>query len=68
MLFENPVSFKNALTNYGIAYICHCWKNGRYFCKTHLATLVSTSSSLCMQTDLLLNNAFLGMCLTTQEA
>jgi len=36
-LFENPVPY--ALTNYDTAWICHCWKNGRYFYKTHLATL-----------------------------
>jgi len=30
-------AIKYALTN--AAQICHCWKNGRYFCKAHLATL-----------------------------
>ena len=30
---------KYALTNYDTAWICHCWKNGRYFYKMHLATL-----------------------------
>ena len=30
-------AFKYALTI--AVYICHCWQNGRYFYKTHLATL-----------------------------
>jgi len=31
-----------ALTNRDTAWICYCWKNGRYFYKTHLVTLAVT--------------------------
>jgi len=31
--------FPVLLTNYDTAKIWHCWQNGRYFYKTHLATL-----------------------------
>jgi len=31
--------FPVPLTNYDTAWIWRCWQNGRYFYKTHLATL-----------------------------
>jgi len=55
-LFENPVLY--ALTNYDTAWICHCWKNGRYysFYKTHLATLAVTSRHECFMQEKLFKN------------
>jgi len=46
MLFENPMPLNLALTTYDKAYICHYWKNDRYFSKTHLATPCLKSSAL----------------------
>ena len=34
------------LTNYDTAWICHCWKNGQYFYKTHLTPYLSVSNIL----------------------
>jgi len=31
--------FPVLLTNYDTAQVWHCWQNGRYFYKTHLATV-----------------------------
>jgi len=37
-LFWNPVLLHIRLWH-DTALVCHCWQNGRYFYKTHLATL-----------------------------
>ena len=43
VLFKNVIgvyhAIKYAFTNYDTASICHSWNSGRYFYKTHLATL-----------------------------
>jgi len=37
LLFENPVPLHMRLQ---MQPRCRCWQNGRYFCKTHLPTLL----------------------------
>jgi len=44
MFFENPVPLHMRSR---MQPICHFWQNGRYFYKTHLATLAKSKSSRC---------------------